>query len=205
MKTIENSILKFRKNQVEFFLCSKINWKLEDIELSKNEFERYAYLKSQTRKIEFLGVRSLKNYFNPEIEIVYSKNGKPLAKNGAVHISISHSKNFVAFAAASHLIGIDIEECHERILKVRNRFLNENEQKLFDKNSIRDLTIAWSAKEALFKLNENTGLDFKSDLIITNWDKASTIWASMKQNSKWVEIKLHVQRIDNLVLCFNFE
>jgi len=90
-------------------------------------------------------------------------------------------------------------------LKVKNRFLNENEQKLFDQNSVQDLTIAWSAKEALFKLNEDSGLDFKNDLIIKSWDKESTIFALMKQNSKWIEVNLHYEIRDNVVLCFNFE
>lgn len=205
MKTIKNSINHFTKNQVDFFLSKKMDWNVRDVTLIDEDINRYSDIKNSERKNEFLGIRYLRNYYNPQLEIKYSSNGKPIVGNGSKHISISHSKNHVAFAAATHPIGIDIEEFHERILKVKNRFLNENEQKLFDQNSIQDLTIAWSAKEALFKLNDDSRLDFKTDLIITGWDKCSTIFAEMKQNFQWVKVKLHFEIKDNLVLCFNFE
>jgi phosphopantetheinyl transferase len=205
MKTNENSIKKFTKNGTDFFLCQKSEWTLNDVGLSNSELENYHTIKSISRRIEFLGIRLLKNFCFPKHEITYLKNGKPVLENSSKHISISHSKNFVAFALAESEIGIDIEECNERILKVKDRFLNETEKSFFNLNSIVELTIAWCVKEALFKLNGNDGLDFKTDLIIMNWDKASTINAKMLEDSKWKEVKLHVEKIGNLVLCFNFE
>jgi len=204
MKTNENSIINFKKNSVNFFLSKKRKWKEDEVPMSQEEFYQYSTIQNLERKNEFLGVRFLRNMFDSQLEIKYLENGKPIDAKGLKYISISHSKNHVAFSVSPHPIGVDIEEIHERILKVKNRFLNENEQKLFDQNSVQDLTIAWSAKEALFKLNEDSGLDFKNDLIIKSWDKESTIFAIMKQNSKWIEVNLHYEIRDNVVLCFNF-
>jgi phosphopantetheinyl transferase len=139
------------------------------------------------------------------LEIAYSNNRKPFFINSPLHLSISHSKNYIAIAVAPYPIGMDIEECHDRIFKVSNRFLNQSEKELFNHESSRDLTFAWSAKEALFKLNVNVGLDFKSDLIITDWDKKSMIRARMIENSEWRNVNLHSMMHENLVICFNFE
>lgn len=205
MKRNENSINHFIKNNVEFFLSKKREWKENEVDLQEADINRYSTIQNSKRKNEFLGVRNLKNQYDSKLEIKYLSNGKPVIENGSEHISISHSKNYVAFAVAPYKIGIDIEEIHERILKVQGRFLNQSEFELFNSNSLIDLTIAWCAKEALFKLNDDSGIDFKTDLIIKNWDKNSTILAVMKQNSQWIEVNLHFEIKDNLVLCFNFE
>lgn len=205
MKRNENSINHFKKNNVDFFFSRKMEWKERDIVLHEADIDRYSKIHNSDKKNEFLGVRNLRNQYNSRLEIKYLSNGKPVIENGSEHISISHSKNYVAFAVAPYKIGIDIEEIHERILKVKGRFLNQSELELFNLNSLVDLTIAWCAKEALFKLNDDSGIDFKTDLIIKNWDKNSTILAVMKQNSQWIEVNLHFEIKDNLVLCFNFE
>ncbi|MBM3185075.1 MAG: 4'-phosphopantetheinyl transferase superfamily protein [Bacteroidetes bacterium] len=182
-----------------------MKWKESDIVLQEAEKKRYSVIQNSERKNEFLGVRYLRNQYDAKLEIKYLSSGKPVIENDSKHISISHSKNYVAFAVAPYKIGIDIEEIHERILKVKGRFLNQSELELFNLNSLADLTIAWCAKETLFKLNDDSGLDFKTDLIIKNWDKNSTILAEMKQNSQWVKVNLHFEVRDDLVLCFNFE
>lgn len=205
MKTIENSIIQFEKNQVEFFLSKKLEWNESEISLTQLDKHNYSNIQNKERKIEFLGIRFLRNCYDSKLEINYLKSGKPVVENGSKHISISHSKEYIAFAVAPYQIGIDVEEIHERIMKVRDRFLNQNEQELFNQNSIKELTIAWCVKEVLFKLNEDSGLNFKTDLIITAWDKYSTIHAKMKQQGNWLNVNLHFKIKDNLVLCFNFE
>jgi len=124
IKRNENSITKFTKNQVEIFLCSKANSDISKIELSEFELNHYFSIRNPSRRIEFLSVRFLKNHFDSSLAIGYLNNGKPILIGSQKHISISHSKNYVGLAVAPHPIGFDIEECHERIVKVRDRFLN---------------------------------------------------------------------------------
>jgi 4'-phosphopantetheinyl transferase len=205
MKTNLNSIKKISKNKVQIFICEKANWNIQEVKLTELEIEKFNLIKNDARKNEFLGIRVLKNYADPSFEIEYLSSGKPFLINSQKQISISHSKNFIAFASADHPIGIDIEECNDRILKIKDRFLNESEKKIFNQSSISELTIAWCVKEALFKLNANHGIDFKNDLIIEEWDKVARISAKMQEDSKWKRVNLTVHRIENLVLCFNFE
>jgi phosphopantetheinyl transferase (holo-ACP synthase) len=88
---------------------------------------------------------------------------------------------------------------------VSDRFLNDSEKVLFNQDSAQELTFAWSAKEALYKLNKDDSLDFKTDLIITYWDKISKLHARMRENSGWKKVNLHSMMYENLVICFNFE
>lgn len=205
MKKNENNLIHLEINQVNFFLCSKNESFSNNIFMFPQEITHFSNLKNDIRKKEFLGTRYLRNKFDESLEIGYLTNGKPIFKNSNLNLSISHSKNYIGLVVAPFSIGLDIEECHERIFKVRKRFLNEEECALFNEDSSQELTIAWSAKEALFKLNENDGLDFKSDLIITDWDKNSKITASMRENSEWKNVNVHLMIYENLVICFNFE
>jgi phosphopantetheinyl transferase len=107
---------------------------------------------NENRKQEFLQIRKLRNDTIGKIEILYSESGKPLLTNSSDFISLSHSQNFIGILKAPFNVGLDIEEINERILKVKKRFLNEDEILLIG-NKIENLTIAWTIKEALFKLN----------------------------------------------------
>ena len=163
MTNENNSFLKIREKEVEFFLSKKRNWHLNQVKLFENELLSYNALINQSRKNEFLGIRFLRNSSNHDFEICYQASGKPFFNNSSLHISISHSKNFVALAVSTHPIGIDIEECHERILKIRDRFLNAEEKKIFDLKSLYDLTVAWCIKESLFKLNSENKINIQHE------------------------------------------
>ena len=88
-----------------------------------------------------------------------------LRKSG--HISISHTKEWVAVAYHPFLpIGIDIERIGEKIEKVAPRVFNAPELNISSENRGKWLHICWSAKEALFKAIPETGIDFREHLHI---------------------------------------
>ena len=62
-------------------------------------------------------------------------------------------------------VGIDIECPTDKIQKVYKRFLSETEQaELSDGKNIKQLQIAWSAKEALYKIIGKEAIDFANQL-----------------------------------------
>ena len=64
-------------------------------------------------------------------------------------------------------VGIDIECPSPKIEKVYTRFLSEQEQQeLYGEKEVGKLQIAWSAKEALFKLIGKEAVDFANHLRI---------------------------------------
>ncbi len=145
----------------------------EQANLSSEESKLLDNFSSDLRKIEWLQVRALLNeIFKQKVELAYTKNGQPFLQNfPEFEISISHSKTIVAVALSKGFqIGVDVELIHPRLMKVSDRFLNPSELVLFNAlptiiDKILFLTIAWSAKEALFKII-GSDVDYKKEIRI---------------------------------------
>ncbi|WP_185883128.1 4'-phosphopantetheinyl transferase family protein [Blattabacterium cuenoti] len=137
-----------------------IKWKhfsesilLKEINLSKKEKLFFFTLKKK-RKKEFLGIiyvikhiMGIKNFF-------YNKK-KPFLKGRKEYVSFSHSFERMAIAISLYRIGIDIEKLREdkKIVKIKNRFIRNDESIFIDPNYEEDyLHIIWGIKESLYKL-----------------------------------------------------
>lgn len=135
--------------------------------LSETDLACYSAIASEKRKQEFLAVRhALNGLLGRKAEIHYDESGKPSLADNISRISISHSKSHVAVIAhPSREVGIDIEDATDKFLKLYKRFLGEQEQSdLGNGNDIRKLQIAWSAKEALYKIIGLQAVDFANQL-----------------------------------------
>ena len=100
-----------------------------------------------------------------EIKLSADENGKPFPIAQNLHISISHSHDYVACAVSKTPIGIDIEKISPINLKVAKRFCNKTELKyIFGKAPSDDDLVytercdllqrfyeVWTAKEAFCK------------------------------------------------------
>lgn len=139
---------------------------LDDFELYRKD---YNLISSTKRKLEFLGSRLLlKILLNREEMILYDENGKPYLSDNSYRISISHSKNWMAVIVhPSKTVGIDIECPNPKIQKIYTRFLSETEQsQLSNGKNLEQLQLAWSAKEALYKIIGREAIDFAKQLHI---------------------------------------
>lgn len=142
---------------------------LEQLQLSEYEQLSFENIASEKRKLEFLGIRiAFKELFGKEMEIRYDTVGKPYFLDNSYEISISHSRSWIAIMAhPTRPVGIDIECRNDKIQKLYKRFLSETEQKeLSNGENISQLELAWSAKEALFKIIGNEAVDFSKHLRI---------------------------------------
>ena len=201
MQEIKDYINLEENNFLSLFVEPKIN--IKSTYLTDNEELYLKKITNENRKQEFIQVRALRNKSIGEIEIDYTESGKPFLVNSKEYISISHSQNFIGILKAPFDVGLDIEEINERILKIKNRFLNEKELKLFD-SSIENLTIAWTLKEALFKLNTRNGIDFRKELLIEG--KTDDGYnCKMFDLDGWRNVKLKTQQKENLIISYNFE
>jgi len=124
---------------------------------------------SEKRKLEFLGVRvAMKKLLGKEVSIEHDSDGKPYLSDNCYQISISHSKNWIAVIAhPTCSIGVDIECPSDKIQKIYTRFLSPGEQKdLSGGRDISQLQLAWSVKEALYKIIGKEAVDFANQLRI---------------------------------------
>ena len=165
-----------------------------------DEREQLDLLLNENRKVEFLGVRRLRNESKLPSPIFYTETRKPyLDQKLNAFISISHSKKFCAFGFSSHEIGIDIEEMSPRIERIATRFVSSVEMSLISEDKILDLTKLWTMKEAMFKLNNRAGIEFKSELIIEG--KTDEIYFGKMLGEKgWERVKLECFQLGNLVI-----
>lgn len=95
----------------------------------------------------------LHRIFGGGVTLGHSAEGAPVVNVEGVHISISHTCGWVGVARNDHhRIGFDIEQCCDRVLRVRERFLNKTELQEIPACDVQENTLAWTAKEAIYKL-----------------------------------------------------
>lgn len=145
---------------------------LNELQLPENRAE-YHVIKTHKRQMEFLGVRvALKRLTGKEFHIFYDKSGKPFLPTGCYMLGISHSREWVAVAIhPTRQVGVDIECSTEKILRVQQRFLSETEQTALSKSvDTKQIAIAWSGKEALYKIIGKESADFAHTMHVRPFD-----------------------------------
>lgn len=112
------------------------------------------------------------------ILIKYTPQGAPVLARGIVigdshytHISVSHCRDKVAVMLSLRPCGIDIEQLARDFGRVSTRYITPDERALCQCEEFE--AVAWCAKEALYKLAQIEGLDFRRDIIIEAIDLAA--------------------------------
>lgn len=136
------------------------------------------HIYTNKRKQEWLAARLLVKELcdGEEPEVQYLPSGQPVFKELHLHISISHTKGYAAVLLQEEpYAGIDIEYRGDRIRKIRRRFMSEEEESNLDlMHECDHLLIHWCAKEALFKMIGQIGVDFKRHLHISPFPYAES-------------------------------
>ncbi len=125
--------------------------------------------RNPNRKLEWLSVRNLVTRMTgKENRIIYNKERKPFLENDSCNLSISHSNRFTSILMSKiRRVGIDLEYMSHRISKIEDKFIHPREKVADDPLLMSyHLYIHWCAKEALYKINDKKGLNFKKNLII---------------------------------------
>ncbi len=123
----------------------------------------------EKRKLEYLAVRAMLNQVLGEKKsIAYEPNGKPFLTDKSYEISITHTGHYAAIILhPTCRLGIDIERIADRVIRVKHKFLSEEELSFVDEKLAKtQLALMWSAKEALYKIVQQTEVDFITDLTI---------------------------------------
>ena len=138
-------------------------------ELEDKDFQKFTYEK---RKTEWLATRALlKHMIGPTFQISYDESGKPILNHSIYpHISISHSRDFVSVLIHQQwAVGIDIESMNRNYAPIRNRYLSEIELEHVNESPLLQC-LYWCAKEAVFKLVEENGVDFRKQIEVIAFD-----------------------------------
>ena len=95
-------------------------------------------------------------------------DGAPfLAGLSDVRVSVSHSLTHAAVAVSLEPVGIDIEQPRSQLERVAPRFMSARELASAE-NLPSGLLRAWTAKEAVFKILREPGVDFTGDIVLSD-------------------------------------
>lgn len=169
--------------------------------------EGFARFSAEKRKQEWLAVRVLlKEMLGEEKSIAYLPSGKPYLEDGSMHVSFSHTHGYVAVALHPFAeVGVDIEQYGTRVQRVASRFIREDEKvSIASGDEIVGLLLHWSAKETMFKLMDDQGVDFIDHLRILPFqqEKSGTFKACEYRSDKEVEFLIHYDTHPDYVLTF---
>ncbi len=177
--------------------------------LNEKSKSRLNAMKSVSHQRGFVSVRKLlhEKYYS-DFALYYDEFGKPHLSDGK-HISISHSHDFSTIITSDKNCGIDLEMQREKITTIAHKFA-ENELGFLntsDKNSyIRQLTVIWGAKEAIFKIRNEPGISFNDHIQVDAFDlttkktKAVLNFGTIRMN-----YEIFFEEIENYTLVFAFE
>ena len=182
----------------------------QEVELNPVNTIRFNGMKSEMHQRAFLSVRKLlmeKGYTDFDLE--YDEFGKPHLKDGN-HISISHSHQFSTIIISDQKVGIDIEMQREKILRIADKFVNNQELqrlKSFDNQDfIKKLTVKWGAKEAIFKIRNEKGISFKDHIQVNPFEiRDNKTTAILEIENTKQQFSIYFEEIEDFTLVYAFE
>lgn len=109
--------------------------------------------KAESRRREILAERLLLNRIVGHAALRHDENRAPRVDELGRHLSIAHTRQELVFAINSvHAVGVDLESYRDRVLRVRDGFLNGHERTWIAPDDLCAHVVAWTAKEAIFKV-----------------------------------------------------
>lgn len=157
---------------IEFSLYKKttqFQLVIESIEtLCLRHLSRAEYLQKTKREKEIEAKENLIQHLYPKSHLSYNSYGAPNLSNGKA-VSLSHSKELLAFISANKLAAIDLEPISSKAYRIRHKFLSQEELNLAKDDEMS--TLMWCAKECLYKIHQKGKLIFNEDLRIHNISK----------------------------------
>ncbi|MCZ2476971.1 4'-phosphopantetheinyl transferase superfamily protein [Aquirufa antheringensis] len=131
-------------------------------------------IENPIKKLESIAARYCLHQLSPEFEslvLVQNDRNRPYFQNSEWHISLTHSYPYVAAACSPEKrIGIDLEKPGRNIEKIAPRFLCPAELAKW-KDTSNLLTLAWSAKESIYKAVGKPGLSFQKEMEIFDFNQ----------------------------------
>lgn len=170
---------------------------------------RLSGMKSEIHQRAFLSVRMLIQEVGfTDHDLHYDEFGKPYF-DCEHHISITHSHHFAAIIVSKETVGIDMELQREKIIRIADKFV-ETETSYLNTTPIadyvRELTVIWGAKEAIFKIRNEKGISFKDHIQVETFslDENQT-QASLHFEGLIKNFEVNYLEIENFTLVYAFE
>ena len=169
MPIIEDLTISEDIRLIVWEISETINDLMTEVMLSEDSLKLLNQRKSEIHKKQFLAIRNiLKELSIHDQDLVYDESGKPFIRDGQ-NISFSHSEMYAAVIIGKQTVGIDIEIRRDKILKIKEKFLEIELNYPGDLNSEKAL-IYWNIKESIFKTVSDAEIDFRKNILVLPLD-----------------------------------
>ena len=186
-----------------------------DLQEEESFFGGFTEIVHPQKRLQHLGGRYLLSFLFPNFDkaaIAIAASKKPFLPDGSFQFSISHCTQFAAaLVSSTQRVGIDIETITERVHRIRHKFLHASEHEMLEKNAsdiltlTAQLTIIWSAKEAIFKWWGIGNIDFSEQMILDQMPVAQDgILPArfIEKDSTEHPLELHYKVLDTICLVW---
>jgi phosphopantetheinyl transferase len=183
-------------------------WQIEEpLSFFETETGLSSDIRNERRRTEHLAGRFLLRFLQPGFpihSIAKDDQDKPRIPGDVWHFSISHSWPWVAVVLSREApVGIDIQTWHPRIADIQHKFLSAEEQQMIGPSETR-ITLAWCAKECVYKWNGKRGVEFIEELPISAMPEVAepnmTIIMQSFEAARYITIKSIVHT--DFACCF---
>jgi phosphopantetheinyl transferase len=189
-------------------------WKIEENEdFFKNNVPLHRDVTHPHKRLQHLAGRFLLQFLFPAFPyelIQIADTRKPFLPGDQYHFSISHCGDYAAaIVSKNSRVGIDIEIPVGKIARIKDKFLNDEEQEKWEianeqldnneKNVL--LTLLWSCKESVFKWYGDGKVDFREHINLMEQNEGDeTIHCFFTKNQS--NLSIRYRKLDHLILAW---
>jgi enterobactin synthetase component D len=132
------------------------------------------------------------------------EHGKSQSMNGQGFVSLTHTRGYAAAIYHRELpVGIDMEIIREKILQIGSRFLVA-EELTFLQPKAAHYTMAWSAKESIFKCHGKKGVSLRDNILLEPFAPDATLIKGKIHGTNFEDhhYQVQVEQSENLILTY---
>lgn len=132
------------------------------------------------------------------------EHGKSHSMNGHGFVSLTHTQGFAgAIFHRDQPVGIDLDLIREKILRIGFRFLDPAELDFLDNDPVH-YTMAWSAKESIFKCQGRKGISLRDNILLDPFDVSTSRIKGRIRGTEFADhhYTVEVRKLENVILTY---
>ncbi len=177
--------------------------------LSFRERLSFANIGHQEKKKEWKGARLAIKSALDAIQLPYpgfykDEHGKSHPMDGYGNVSLSHTSGLAAAIFHKEMpVGIDLDYIKEKVVRLGPKFLDPQEIDFLDNDPIL-YTMAWSAKESIFKCQGRKGISLRQNILLFPFSEKDKVIKGKIYETDFADhyYSVKVERDDDLILTY---
>lgn len=177
--------------------------------LSFRERLSFANISHPEKRKEWKGARMAIKAALDAINLHYpgfykDEHGKSYPMDGYGNVSLTHAKGLAAAIFHKEMpVGIDLDFVKDKVVRLGPKFLDPAEIEFLNNDPIL-YTIAWSAKESIFKCQGRKGISLRQHILLSPFSLEDKVIKGKIQNTDFADhyYTVKVERVNEMVLTY---